>query len=373
MENNKSITVIVVNRNNRDCLRECLYSLRRQTYRNFHVIVVDNASIDGSVEMLDHEFAGFSYLIRNNRNYGSYRAVNQAILVSKSEYVALMSSDAEAQSHWLEELVKAAAQSDDIGMCASKVLRDDQSNVIDEMGNWISLDGQSWGLGAGQLDRGQFDHEEETLFPSCCAAFYRRAVFETAGLFDVDFFDFGGDADLGLRARLAGWRAACCPRAVVDRRHVHATGALSVERAFFTERNRVWLAVKLLPFSLLLLNPFYAGLRFFLGIVATFFRKGPLTDFVRQYSRTRLIVTIIRADLTALIRIPRMLKKRIEVGRRRKVSSEEFRGLLLKFRVGLRELTFGLRTPGRHESVKNSRTGSIRSDESMGEGVDRGA
>jgi GT2 family glycosyltransferase len=338
MENEKSVTVIVVNWNSRDLLRECLFSLRRQTYRNFHVIVVDNGSIDGSLEMLESEFGGFAYLIRNSRNHGFCRAVNQAILASKSEYVALLNNDAEAQPTWLEEMAAVIERADDIGMCASKILKHDQPDVIDKVGHLIYLDGQNRGRGTGQRDRGQFDREEETLFPDGCAALYRRAVFDTVGLFDEDFFAYGDDAELGLRARLGGWRALYSPQAVVFHRHSQTLGAFSPEKIFYVERNRVWLAVKLFPLPILLLNPYYAGLRFFVGMVGSALRKGPAGSFVREYSILRLLWTVLRANLAALILVPRMWKKREGVKRRQKISDEELRRLLFQFRISLKEL-----------------------------------
>ncbi|MBZ5535437.1 MAG: glycosyltransferase family 2 protein [Acidobacteriia bacterium] len=338
MENEKSVTVIVVNWNSRDLLRECLFSLRRQTYRNFHVIVVDNGSIDGSLEMLENEFAGFAYLIKNSRNHGFCRAVNQAILASRSDYVALLNNDAEAQPTWLEEMAAVVERAEDIGMCASKILKHDQPDVIDKVGHLIYLDGQNRGRGTGQADRGQFDQEEETLFPDGCAALYRRAVFDAVGLFDEDFFAYGDDAELGLRARLGGWRAIYSPRAVVYHRHSQTLGAYSPEKIFYVERNRVWLAVKLFPLPILLLNPYYAGLRFVVGMMGSVLRKGPAGSFAREYSILRLIWTLLRANLSALVRVPRMWKKRVEVKRRQKISNDELRRLLFQFRIGLKEL-----------------------------------
>jgi len=339
-ENQKSITVVVVNWNSRDLLRECLFSLRRQTYRNFHVIVVDNGSIDGSLEMLDSEFGGFAYIIKNSKNHGFCRAVNQAIQASKSDFVALLNNDAEAQPAWLEEMVTAIERADDIGMCASKILRHDQPRVIDKVGHLIYLDGQNRGRGTGQTDRGQFDQEEETLFPDGCAALYRRGVFESVGLFDEDFFAYGDDAELGLRARIGGWRAVYTPRAVVYHRHSQTLGAYSPEKIFYVERNRVWLAVKLFPMSILLLNPYYAAMRFVAGMLASAARRGPGGNFVREYSMLRLLWTVLRANMAALIRVPQMLKKRAQISRRRKISSAELRRLLSRFRISLKELAF---------------------------------
>lgn len=347
MKNEKSVTVIVVNWNNRDLLRECLFSLRRQTYAPFHVIVIDNGSMDGSLQMLDSEFGGFAYLIKNSRNFGFCRAVNQGIRASKSDFVALLNNDAEAHPTWLEEMVKAMERSEDVGMCVCKILKYDQPNIIDKVGHLMYPDGQNRGRGTGQVDRGQFDTDEDAFFPDGCAALYRRAVFETAGMFDEDFFAYGDDAEMGMRARLAGWRAVYAPRAVVLHHHSQTLGAYSPEKIFFVERNRIWLAIKLFPASVLWLNPYYAVLRFLLGAGAALSRHGPAGSFSREYSSFRLVWTIFCADLAALSRFPQMWKKRAEVRRQQKISNREVRSLLSKYRIGLKELAFGVDSPHR--------------------------
>ncbi|MGB7620779.1 MAG: glycosyltransferase family 2 protein [Terriglobia bacterium] len=357
MENKKPVTVIVVNWNGCDLLRESLFSLRRQTYPNFHVIVVDNGSIDGSLEMLENEFSGFAYLIKNSRNHGFCRAVNQAIQASQSQYVALLNNDAEARPTWLEEMVRAVERAGDIGMCASKILKYNQPNVIDKVGHLIYLDGQNRGRGTDQTDHGQFDREEETLFPDGCAALYRRSVFDTVGLFDEDFFAYGDDAELGLRARLGGWRAVYSPWAVVLHHHSQTLGAFSPEKIFFVERNRLWLAVKLFPLSVLLLNPYYAGLRFLVGLAASLFRKGPAGDFAQEYSSPRLIWTVLRANMAAMIGLPQMWKKRRKVRGGKRLSDVELRRILSQHRIGLMELTFGTQDKTHLDSAKGDMLG----------------
>jgi GT2 family glycosyltransferase len=347
MGNEKPVTVIVVNWNNRDLLRECLLSLRRQTYRNFHIIVVDNNSIDGSKEMLENEFAGFVYMIRNSRNKGFCGAVNQAIRASKSDFVALLNNDAEAQPNWLEEMVNALERAENLGLCACKILMYDQPGVIDKVGHLIYPDGQNRGRGTGQVDHGQFDQEGEALFPDGCAALYRREVFDQAGLFDEDFFAYGDDAELGLRARLSGWGAVYCPRAIVYHHHSQSLGEYSPQKVFYVERNRLWLAIKLFPVSLLLLNPYYAGLRFLAGALAGLVRRGDSGNFVREHSMIRLVWTMLGADLAAMAGFPRMWRKRTEVKKVKKISNSELRCLLQHFRLSLKELAFGAKPTNR--------------------------
>ena len=136
-------------------------------------------------------------------------------------------------------------------MAASKVLVWEDPPRIDKAGHLIFPDGQNRGRGSGALDRGQFDREEEVLWPDGCAAMYRKPMLDEIGGFDEDFFAYGDDAELGLRARIAGWKCVYAPRAVV-RHHRGATlGKDSAWRLELIERNRVLLAVKLFPWSLL--------------------------------------------------------------------------------------------------------------------------
>ena len=178
-------------------------------------------------------------LIANATNLGFCAANNQGIFSTDTELVALLNNDAEAEPGWLEALERAIRQGEDVGMAASKVLVWEDPTRIDKCGHLIYPDGQNRGRGSGQTDRGQFDRTEEVLWPDGCAAMYRRAMLEDIGGFDEDFFAYADDAELGLRARWAGWRCLYTPDAVV-RHHRGATlGLGSARRLTLIERNRV--------------------------------------------------------------------------------------------------------------------------------------
>ena len=95
-------------------------------------------------------------------------------------------------------------------MAASKVLVWQDPTIIDKAGHLIYPDGQNRGRGSGEIDRGQYDQIEEVLWPDGCAAMYRKAMLDEIGGFDEDFFAYADDAELGLRARIAGWIASTC-------------------------------------------------------------------------------------------------------------------------------------------------------------------
>src|SRR5262249_14604174 len=148
-------------------------------------------------------------------NRGFCAANNQGIAAASGSFIALLNNDAEADPDWLAQLHRACTHGPQFGMAASKVLVWENPKIIDKAGQPIFPDGQNRGRGTGVPDTGQFDREEEVLWPDGCAAMYRKEMLDEIGGFDEDFFAYGDDAELGLRARIAGWRCWYTPAAVV--------------------------------------------------------------------------------------------------------------------------------------------------------------
>ena len=325
---------MIVNWNRKDLLRACLASLGAQSDVIFETIVVDNGSEDGSADVAESEFG--ARVIRNRENRGFCAANNQGIAAARGEFIALLNNDAEAEAGWLAELARACDLRPDVGMAASKVLVWEDPRRIDKAGHLIFPDGQNRGRGAGSLDQGQFDGEEEVLWPDGCAAMYRKRMLDEIGGFDEDFFAYGDDAELGLRARIAGWKCVYAPRAVV-RHHRGATlGKDSARRLELIERNRVLLAAKLFPWSLLWLNPLYFAIRLIAGAVMAGRGEGDTTHFPGVGGKLRILRALVAGDWQALRLLPRMLRKRSEV--RRRLSPAEVRRLILANRLTLREV-----------------------------------
>ena len=346
MQLNRDVTVsvVVVTWNRRDLLRSCLQSLTRQKLdQPFEVVVVDNGSGDGSPEMVEGEFSQIPVfrvkLIRNRENRGFCAANNQGFASSNSELVALLNNDAEAEPDWLSSLLGAFANRPDVGMAASKILVHEDPRRIDKVGHLIYADGQNRGRGSGELDAGQYDRIEEVLWPDGCAAMYRREMLDQIGGFDEDFFAYADDAELGLRARIAGWKCLYIPRAVV-RHHRGATlGARSGRRLELIERNRVLLAAKLFPWSLLWLNGAYYLARLAAGLWAAMRGRGEVGQYPGVRGKLRAALALLKGDLAALTLLPRMLNKRRGVNRIRKLSPREVRKLIRQYRIPLKQLT----------------------------------
>lgn len=339
----KNLSVIVVNWNRRELLDRCLRSLAAQTVNHFQVVLVDNGSTDGSADWAEKNFGEspkFHLLIvRNRENRGFCAANNQGIsAASDAELVALLNNDAEADPQWLEAL-SSAFERPEIGMAASKILVYEDPGKIDKVGHLIYLDGQNRGRGTGQRDTGQFDRVEEVLWPDGCAAMYRREMLEQVGGFDEDFFAYADDADLGLRGRIAGWRCLYVPGAVV-RHHRGATlGILSARRLELIERNRILLATKLFPWSLLCLNSVYHAARIASGMWATLRGKGEASRFPGWTGKWRIAAALMRGTIQGWMMAPRMLRKRRQISKYRRLSPSQTRRLILQHRINLKELS----------------------------------
>lgn len=335
------VTVLIVNWNRRQLLEACLRSLEQPQGLPFEIVVVDNGSTDGSLEFLEDyaRHAPFAVrILKNEANRGFCAANNQAIAAARSPFVALLNNDAEASPGWLAALREAFGQPD-VGMAASKIVVWEDPRVIDKAGHLIWLDGQNRGRGTGEFDEGQYDRTEEVLWPDGCACMYRRRMIDEIGGFDEDLFAYGDDAELGLRARIAGWRCLYMPRAVVRHHRGSTLGLRSPERLFLIERNRVLLAVKLFPGSLLWRNIGYYLARLGAGALAALRNQGDIRHFSTPMRKLAAAWAMVRADWAALRMLPATWRKRRRMEPLRKLSPREVETLLRRHRIELRKMS----------------------------------
>ncbi len=333
--------MVVVNWNRCDLLRACLDSLAKQDRAGVEIVLVDNGSSDGSADMAECEFDAKLKLkvIRSDVNLGFCAGNNRGIEASSGRLIALLNNDAVAAPNWVAELARVFESRRDIGMAASKILVYEDPTRIDKVGHLIYPDGQNRGRGSGQVDRGQFDRPAEVLWPDGCAAMYRREMLDEIGGFDEDFFAYADDAELGLRARIAGWSCLYVPTAVVRHHRGSSLGLLSSRRLELIERNRVLLAFKLFPWSLLCLNGAYWLARMGAGVWAGATGKGEVAKFPGMKGKVRIMSALLKGNLLALPLLPRMLSKRRSLRPIRKLTSSQVRSLLLSHRISLKELS----------------------------------
>src|SRR5438093_2383177 len=335
------ISVIIVNWNGLGLLDECFTSLARQTWQKKEFILVDNASTDGSRELLISWARRLPHAqtILLPTNTGFCKANNIAFTRARGEWIALFNTDAVAEPGWLKELVRYGDATKHVGMLASKILFQDPADVIDKAGHLIYWDGQNRGRGTMETDVGQYDKPEEILWPDACAALYHRKVFEETGGFDETFFAFGDDADLGLRARLLGWSAWYVPTAVVHHRHSASFGVYSPLKVMLVERNRLLLAIKNFPWPLLLQNPFWTVKRLWWNAYGVMRKKGAAARFVETNGWRRTLFNLCWSYLSAAKLLPEAWHRRRIIQRTRRISGRQLRQLFEKFQIDVRELT----------------------------------
>jgi GT2 family glycosyltransferase len=333
------LSVIIPNWNGKRFLEECLDSLKEQTFHNFETILVDNGSTDGSAKYAEERYGDFVRIIRNKKNLGFTGGNNVGIAAAKGEYIVLLNNDTWAEPTWLEELVNATQLDRPVGMWASKVYSYYKRDRIEAVGELIYWDGLNRSRGQYEHEEGQYEKMEEIFFPPGCGGMYRKVVFEEIGLFDEDFFAYGDDAEIGIRARLAGWKCVYVPKAILYHKNSGSTGQYSPFKAFYVERNRFWITLKYFPLPLLFLSIFFTLYRFTLQAYGALTHRGAAGKFTKSYSFLRLVGILLKAYGSGFRYLPRMWKKRRMLRPLRKVSYGEIFSWFERFEIKAKEIS----------------------------------
>ena len=334
------VSVIILNYNGGEYVEECVDSILRQTYGNKEIIVVDNGSTDGSLERIKERFSRKIALIENNCNLGFAEGNNTGISSAKSEYIALLNDDACAADNWLSELMGATLRSDgSFGMWASKILFYDKRDTIDTAAHLIYPDGLNRGRGKGEPDTDIYNREEEVLFPSGCAALYSKSMLDRIGLFDPDFFAYGDDTDIGLKARIAGWKCLYVPSAIVFHRSSATAGRYSPLKAYLVERNRLWILIKYFPLRHILVSPLYTFTRFILQSYGALTGIGAAGRFTEQHSLMRLLGVLLKAYFDGARGSLKMIRKRSALKKIRKTKVKDFSKWIKRFGISAKEIS----------------------------------
>jgi len=240
-----SVSVAVVNFNGKEYLEDCFNSLASQNFPQdrLEVIMVDNASEDGSVEFVKVRFPWVK-IITNKRNTGYSKAVNQAARSAQGEYLAVLNNDTRADSEWLNNLLLPVLSQSDVACSCSKILTWDGKH-IDFVGGSLSFYGHGFKLNVGKADSKDYDRERPVLFPCGGAMLVDRKIFLDVGGFDEDYFAFFEDVDFGWRLWVLGYRVIFSPRSVVYHRYHATTAKFGYEKErFLLERNALYTIFK---------------------------------------------------------------------------------------------------------------------------------
>jgi len=334
--NSPLISVVILNWNGDRIVEECLISLQTQTYHPLEIIVVDNASTDGSVDLIKMRFPDVK-LIVNERNLGFGGGNNVGIQASQGRYVMILNNDTRLDSYCIEELKRSIEKEKRYGASAPKILLDGDENLLDAAGISICKDGLS--IGRGRLESGdRYKMEEEVFFSSGCACLFRKEMLDDIGLFDNDFFAYADDTDMGWRARLSGWRCIYNPKAIVYHFHSASSSAYSPLKAFLVERNRIWVAMKYFPLPLLIVGQFHTLERYFYQAYGAMVGKGAAGRFTKEFSKLQLIKILLKVYLSVFRSLPVVFRKRSWMMGKKRISNKEIYELFKKFGISGKEI-----------------------------------
>ena len=270
-----SVLIVVLNWNGIDDTKECLESLQAQSYENYKIAIVENGSVDNSVEELDKLSAKNPDLIiiKNKRNLGFAGGVNTGIryaLKNNFDAVALFNNDAVADVNWLSELVKGL-ESNDASISTGLLLHRD-GKTIDSTGDYYS----SWGIAFPRSRGTSSEHIPESGFvfgSTGGSSLYKTSLFKEIGLFDETFFAYYEDADISFRTQLVGRKVFYTKDAIAYHKQGATSNKIPGFTVYQTFKNLPLLFWKDIPTKLL----FKVGFRFlllYLLIFANAIKKG---------------------------------------------------------------------------------------------------
>lgn len=244
------IAVLIVNYNSGALLSRSLEALSRQTVRDFRVVVVDNASSDGSADDIESR-SGSVALVRAGSNLGFAAGNNLALRhAGGAKWIALLNPDAFPEPEWLEKLMQAVSAWPGFTFFGSRMLLADTPQLLDGTGDVYHASGMAWRRHHGAPGAQVAIEADEIFGPCAAAALYARATLDEAGGFDERYFCYHEDVDLAFRLRLLGHRCRYVPAAVVHHVSSGITGRRSDFATYHGQRNLVWTYVKDMPGAL---------------------------------------------------------------------------------------------------------------------------
>lgn len=270
------VTVVIPNYNGVKFLIPCIEALKKQTYKDYKLIVVDNNSSDASLEFLKKENID---CIELDKNYGFARACNVALEKVDTEYVILLNNDTVVFENYIENLAKRIEEDGNIFSVNPLMISMQDNNLVDDAGDSLNILGFAYQIGVGENIK--YYQKKREVFSTCAgASIYRMSILKKIGFFDEKHFAYLEDVDLGFRARMFGYYNMYEPSAKVY--HIGSATSGSRYNSFkvrLSARNNIYLHYKNLSNIMLVIN--FLPLCFGTLIKAMYFlKKGFLKDYI---------------------------------------------------------------------------------------------
>ena len=218
---NPLVSIVILNWNGHKYLEQFLPSVLSSTYSNYEVVVIDNASTDGSVSFLETNYSQIR-IISLDRNFGFAKGYNEGLKQVQAEYYILLNSDVEVEKDWIEPAITLMQFNKNIAACQPKLLQFHNKRMFEyagAAGGWLDYLGYPFAMGrvfdVCEQDNGQYDEQQPIFWASGAAMFVRASVYHQLGGLDEYFFAHQEEIDLCWRMQLAGYKIFSCPQSVV--------------------------------------------------------------------------------------------------------------------------------------------------------------
>ena len=311
-EQNPKVAILILNYNGQKILSDCIISLKKTSYPNFEVYVIDNGSTDDSTACIEKNFQWVK-LIKLDKNYGFCQAYNKASKIIHSEYLLFLNNDITTPfADWLAQMMNAGREEPNIGAVGAKLLFFSNLEIIENVGGTLHKWQGGTRLGFEEKDNGQYDqHYSVPFYVSGACLLIRRELFIRAGGFDSEMFAYSEDLDLCWRLRLMGYEIKFCPQAVLYHR-LSASWKKSLKSLYLSHRNFIRASLKNYSLSNLLKNiPPLVVVSLCFGLFGT----------IQSRNKTFLL-TMIKAVWHNVIHCRSTLKARIAVQSKRRVNDD---------------------------------------------------
>tara|TARA_A100001037_G_C15153643_1_gene641614 strand:+ start:3045 stop:4094 length:1050 start_codon:yes stop_codon:yes gene_type:complete len=312
-----TVSIIIPHWNGIEVLSECISTLKQSNYESFEIIIIDNASIDGSQEWIKTNHPDI-ILIENDQNYGYAGGCNRGAEKANGKYLLFLNNDTTQDSDWLPPLVDKLDKNDFIASIQPKILNYYQKNIFDYAGGAGGhMDIFCYPFARGRIfleqekDQGQYNTAESCFWTSGTAMMVRKDIFFEAGKFDETFFSHMEEIDLCWRFQAMGYEVWVEPQSVVYHKNAVSLPMHTHRKYYLNHRNSLLMLFGNYSFPII----FYIGfIRFMLEFVALGYALVKM-DWNHLTGILRSLLWIFLHPIT-------ILKKRARYRKLRKVSSK---------------------------------------------------
>lgn len=334
------VTALVLNWNGGEVVAYCLRSLQAQDYPALRVLVVDNASTDGSAERIARDFPDVRLHV-NAENLGFGGGNNVGIRLAETPYILMCNNDTHLQADAVRLLVETLEADPRAGSVTPCIILA-ETGKIDATGIVVCPDGLALGRGRAEPPEAMSE-PAEVFYASDCCCLYRAAMLEElrlpdGELYDEDFFAYADETDMGWRAQRRGWKSLYAPEAVVYHHHAASSGSASPFLVRLVERNRIWVAVKNFPTWLIVYGTAWSLWRTAWQVAGALAGRGRGAALGAERSKAEVAVIFWQAYREAAAGLTRMLNKRNAIRRTGRLSFGRIREIFRRFGIGARDL-----------------------------------